>query len=197
MKLDDVSRRIKSILDKHRNLKLRRKSSHDQSEKSSNSFQIESEITEKLDKVFLLTIATFNVTASDPISYSMSTEYILKNMRSLQLFVCTQIKGQPDFIVKNKKDQIGFSLKRIMSGLSTTYKEKCEAQANALYNMTIVRKLPTYLKRMAGSYPQSRQLIMDSAVKAIPHKDRTEIVLHLVYSKFVSKLGQMMTHFGP
>ena len=74
------------------------------SEKSSNSFQIESEITEKLDKIFLLTVATFNICASDPISYSITTDYILRNQKSLQIFVCTQIKGQPDFIIKHKKD---------------------------------------------------------------------------------------------
>lgn len=135
-------RKVKSILDKIRNLSiksssstptplLRRKSSHDMSEKSSASKDAASavpmvEVTERNDKIFMLTFATFHLSTTD-YSSSLSADYVLKNQRSIQLFACLSPKGaQPDFIIKNKKEQVGLSVKKCMLGLAEAYKTAIE-----------------------------------------------------------------------
>lgn len=53
--------------------------------------------------------------------------------------------------------------------------------ANCIYEKTIIRKLPTYLKKMAQVYPAYKNEIMDQLTKNFPHKDRPSIVNLLVY----------------
>ena len=204
-KLEDVSRRVKSMLDRHRNAKSRqdrekevkmvRRFSHDLSEKSSHSAILEAEITDKVEKITLLTIATFQ--QSETGEMSISADYILKNQRNLQAFICSGGKGQPDFVLKNKKWQVGLYLKRCMAGLVCVFKDQCWAQANAIYDQTVVRKLPTYLKRIAVRYPAYRSIIIDTAIKHFPHKDRPDIVTILVYSRFAAKLATMLQSCCP
>lgn len=206
VKLEDVSRRVKSILDRHRSAKSRqeakdvkmvRRFSHDLSEKSNHSSTptLEAEITDKVEKILLLTIATFQL--SESAETSISADYILKNQRNLQAFICNSGKGQPDFVLKNKKWQVGLYLKRCMAGLVCAFKDQCQTQAEAIYRQTVVRKLPTYLKRIAVSYPGYRANIIDAAIKHFPHKDRLDIVTILVYSKFVAKLATMLQSCCP
>lgn len=99
--MEDVSRRVKSILDRHRSAKIRqdrekdvkmvRRYSHDLSEKSNHTPVLEAEITDKAEKILLLTIATFQ--QSETAETSISADYILKNQRNLQAFVCSGAKG--------------------------------------------------------------------------------------------------------
>lgn len=93
-KLEDVWRKVKSILDKIRNQScklqnadkpplLRRKSSVDMSEKSFASKDANSavpmvEVTERNDKIFMLTFATFHLSTIDN-SSSLTADYVLKN----------------------------------------------------------------------------------------------------------------------
>lgn len=39
-----------------------------------------------------------------------------------------------------------------MVGLVEVYKDKLLAQSNQIYDNTIIRKLPTYLKKIASDY---------------------------------------------
>ena len=50
------------------------------------------EVTDRYDKIFMLTFATFHLSTID-YSSSVSAEYILKNQRSIQLFACQVQKG--------------------------------------------------------------------------------------------------------
>lgn len=85
------------------------------------------EVTERNDKIFMLTFATFHLSTID-YSSSLSADYVLKNQRSIQLFACHAQKGsqQPDFIIKNKKEQVGLSVKKCMLGLAEAYKSAIE-----------------------------------------------------------------------
>ena len=84
------------------------------------------EVTERNDKIFMLTFATFHLSTTD-YSSSLSADYVLKNQRSIQLFACLSPKGaQPDFIIKNKKEQVGLSVKKCMLGLAEAYKTAIE-----------------------------------------------------------------------
>jgi hypothetical protein len=175
---------------------MQRRLSYDLSEKSNHSVTIEAEITDKVEKIMLLTIATFQL--SDSAETAISADYILKNQRNLQAFICAAGgKGQPDFILRNKKWQVGLYLKRCMAGLVIAFKHECQAQADAIYNQTVVRKLPTYLKRIAVSYPTYRAGIIEAAIKHFPHKDRSCIVSILVYAKFAAKLAGMLQAVCP
>lgn len=48
-----------------------------------------------------------------------------------------------------------------MIGLIDHYKDKLEAQATEIYENTIIRKLPTYLKRIAEVYPNFKNEILE------------------------------------
>lgn len=83
-----------------------------------------------------------------------------------------------------------------MLGLAEAYKKAIEKQAEDIYEKTIIRKLPTYVKKVALSYPSYRAAIMDALIKAVPHKDRNDLVVMLVYWKFASRLVQMLGKGG-
>ena len=52
-----------------------------------------------------------------------------------------------------------------MVGLIEWYKAQIEEQASKIYENTIIRKLPTYLKKIAQAYPSSyKALILDRLV---------------------------------
>lgn len=48
-----------------------------------------------------------------------------------------------------------------MIGLVNDFKDKIDQQAKQIYENTIIRKLPTFLKKVAQDYPNSRGIIMD------------------------------------
>lgn len=64
--------------------------------------------------------------------------------------------------------------------------------ANCIYEKTVIRKLPTYLKKLAQVYPAYKNEIMDQLTKNFPHKDRPSIVNLLVYQRFALKLASML-----
>ena len=68
-----------------------------------------------------------------------------------------------------------------MIGLIEQLKNQVELQANQIYENTIIRKLPTYLKKLAQVYPQCKMEILNQLLKNFPHKDRPQIVGLLVY----------------
>jgi hypothetical protein len=56
-----------------------------------------------------------------------------------------------------------------------------EIQANQIYDNTIIRKLPTYLKKISENYPSYKISILENLVKNFPHKDKPSIVSLLIY----------------
>lgn len=80
-----------------------------------------------------------------------------------------------------------------MIGLTEFYKDQIENQANTIYDNTIIRKLPTYLKKIAQMYPAFKTEILNQLVKNFPHKDRPQIVSLLIYQKFAMKLADMLS----
>jgi hypothetical protein len=64
------------------------------------------------------------------------------------------------------------STKKCMIGLTDHYKDKLEAQATEIYENTIIRKLPTYLKRIAEVYPNFKNEILEQLTKSFPHQAR-------------------------
>ena len=73
-----------------------------------------------------------------------------------------------------------------------TYKDQIEDQASKIYDNTIIRKLPTYLKKIAQVYPAYKNEILEQMIKNFPHKERPQIVGLLVYQKFAQKLAAML-----
>ena len=73
-----------------------------------------------------------------------------------------------------------------------TYKDQIENQASKIYDNTIIRKLPTYLKKIAQVYPAYKNEILEQMIKNFPHKERPQIVGLLVYQKFAQKLAAML-----
>jgi hypothetical protein len=71
----------------------------------------------------------------------------------------TQYSKQPDLFLRNspKQDQLkqedAVSIKKCMAGLIDFFKDSIEEQVNLIYDNTIIRKIPTYLKKIAQSYP--------------------------------------------
>lgn len=66
----------------------------------------------------------------------------------------------PDFFLKQKHDaeckfklEDAISIKKCMIGLVEYYKDQIEKQVDLIYENTIIRKLPTYLKKITQSYP--------------------------------------------
>jgi len=76
--------------------------------------------------------------------------------------------------------------------LIETYKDQIENQASKIYDNTIIRKLPTYLKKIAQVYPAYKNEILEQMIKNFPHKERPQIVGLLVYQKFAQKLAAML-----
>lgn len=59
-----------------------------------------------------------------------------------------------------------------MAGLIDYFKNSIEEQVNLIYDNTIIRKIPTYLKKIVQSYPACQKEILEHMVKNFPHKDR-------------------------
>ena len=72
-------------------------------------------------------------------------------------------------------------MKKCVYGLVDYYKSQVEEQVEKIYDNTIIRKLPTYPKKIAQMYPSSQKEILDALVKNFPHKDKPNIVSLLVY----------------
>jgi len=68
-----------------------------------------------------------------------------------------------------------------MNGLTEQFKDMIEKQATEIYDNTIIRKLPTYLKKIAQTYPACKGEILNQLSNSFPHKDRPQIVTLLVY----------------
>mmetsp|Transcript_6149 Transcript_6149/g.9884 ORF Transcript_6149/g.9884 Transcript_6149/m.9884 type:complete len:90 (+) Transcript_6149:1639-1908(+) len=64
------------------------------------------------------------------------------------------------------------SFRKCMTMLNEFFKHVLEQQAAAIYEGTIVRKLPTYLKKLAEMYPSQRDLIVDLTLRCFPHKEK-------------------------
>lgn len=52
------------------------------------------------------------------------------------------------------------SIKKCIMGLTEAFKDQLEQQTNEIYDKTIIKKLPTYLKKIVQSYPAKRQEIV-------------------------------------
>jgi len=90
------------------------------------------------------------------------------------------------------------SFKKCMAGLNEYYKTMIDKQANAIFEGTIVRKLPTFFKKLAEAFPSHKEFILDQTIKCFPHKDKPSIVAMLVYQRFAFKLAAMLsTHLCP
>jgi hypothetical protein len=70
------------------------------------------------------------------------------------------------------KQEDAVSIKKCMAGLIDYFKSSIEEQVNLIYDNTIIRKIPTYLKKIAQSYPASQKEILEHLIKNFPHKDR-------------------------
>ena len=68
-----------------------------------------------------------------------------------------------------------------MVGLVNEYKHKIDEQAKKIYDNTIIRKLPTYLKKIVEEYPSCQQQVMDRVIKCFPYKDKPSIIGMLIY----------------
>lgn len=138
-------------------------------------------MADQIEKIFVLTLLTFH---TDSLIQSRT---ILEQQQNIQVLVgCSHYK-QPEFyinVVTAEKTLDGAKLaltKKCMTGLTEKYKEEIEAQANEIYDHTIIRKLPTYLKKIAQMYPNAKNLILEQLSSNFPHKDRPQIVSLLVY----------------
>jgi hypothetical protein len=108
------------------------------------------EITDRLERIFLLTLISFH--QNDKISPSK----FLEN-KGIKLYVgYTQYSKQPDIFLKTTpkgdgqlKQEEAVSIKKCMTGLVEFFKSQIEVQVNQIYDNTIIRKLPTYLKKIA------------------------------------------------
>jgi hypothetical protein len=198
-KTEDVNKKAKSILEKYKGvIASRHKNSMDATsspEKMSDSGSKHShytnsklqegktvEITDKNDKIFIFTLMTYHR------GKKLAAKNILENQRSIKLYVGFTQNKWPDFFLKQKQDgdykfkiEDAISIKKCMSGLVEQYKDQIEAQANQIYENTVIRKLPTYLKKIAQSYPAFQKSIVDQLVKNFPRKDKPQIVSLLVY----------------
>jgi hypothetical protein len=67
-----------------------------------------------------------------------------------------------------------------------------EKQANEIYENTIIRKLPTYLKKISERYPSYKNIILENVIKNFPHKEKPQIVSLLIYQKFAIKLASLL-----
>lgn len=107
------------------------------------------EVTDKNEKIFILTLMTLHM------GNKLSIKNILENQKSIKLFVGFTQNKWPDFFLKQKHDaeskfkiEDAISIKKCMNGLVQHYKDQIENQVNQIYENTIIRKLPTYLKKI-------------------------------------------------
>ena len=70
------------------------------------------------------------------------------------------------------KQEDAVSIKKCIAGLVDSFKCQIEEQVNLIYDNTIIRKLPTYLKKIAQSYPACQKEILSHVIKNFPHKDK-------------------------
>ena len=101
----------------------------------------------------MLTLITFH--HNDKIS----PKVIMENQKSVKLYVgYTQHSKQPDIFLKTcqppkvevtLKQEDAVSIKKCIAGLVDSFKCQIEEQVNLIYDNTIIRKLPTYLKKIA------------------------------------------------
>jgi len=189
LKTEDVNKKARFILEKYKGIiSSKHKNSMDglsSHEKLSDSGSKHShytnsklqeqkfvEVTDRNEKIFIFTLMTFHM------GNKLSAQTILQNQKSLKLFVGFTQNKWPDFFLKSKQDDTKFkiedaiSIKKCMSGLVERYKDQIEEQADKIYENTIIRKLPTYLKKITQSYPATQKFILDQLVKNFPHKDR-------------------------
>ena len=114
-----------------------------------------------MDKVFLLTLLTFDENSD------LDMNFIQKNQKSIRVYVTVthpnSNKCLIEFFVKLGKDRQtdGFQLRKCIIGLTERFKDELEKQADAIYENTIIRKLPTYIKKIAQSYAGYRAEILD------------------------------------
>ena len=59
------------------------------------------------------------------------------------------------------KQEEAVSIKKCIAGLVDFFKTQIEEQVNLIYENTIIRKLPTYLKKIAQSYPACQKEILE------------------------------------
>jgi len=194
-KLEDVIKKAKLILDKHNvQLQLRSKNSNDMSYSDSESkyshsiTQVKpeaklSEVTEQHDKVFLLSLFSFHI---DGI---LTPDAILQDQ--IQILV-GQSKFKPaEFLLKFGEDNAtkAVSIKKCIMGLTDKFKDEIETQTSTIYEKTIIKKLPTYLKKIVQTYPSKMEEIVSQLISNFPHKERPSIVTLLVYQRFSLKLA--------
>ena len=52
------------------------------------------------------------------------------------------------------------SIQKCLRGLTEKFKDEIEAQANLIYENTIIKKIPTYLKKLVATYPGRKHEIL-------------------------------------
>lgn len=88
------------------------------------------------------------------------------------------------------------SIKKCLMGLTEKFKDEIETQTSAIYEKTIIKKLPTYLKKIVQTYPAKKDEIMQQLIQNFPHKDRPSVVTLLVYQRFSLKLAALLDDKG-
>ena len=83
-----------------------------------------------------------------------------------------------------------------MRGLTEKFKDEIETQANLIYENTIIKKIPTYLKKLVNTYPGRKHEILTHLTQNFPHKDRPQIIPLLVYQRFAMKLAGILEDKG-
>lgn len=70
-----------------------------------------------------------------------------------------------------------------------------EKQAKQIYDTTIIKKLPTYIRKVLESFPAKKSMIVNHMVQSFPHKDKPIVTL-LIYQRFILKLAELLDGRG-
>lgn len=114
------------------------------------------EITGQQDKIFLLTLFSFHIDNVLPPSQ------ILEQQQQIQILVGQSNFKPADFFLKIEDAAAKpVSIKKCLMGLTEAYKNELEKQTSEIYEKTVIKKLPTYLKKVVQSYPAKRQEVVN------------------------------------
>ena len=107
---------------------------------------------------------------------------------------CAAFKSA-EFYLKFSSDTppVLFSVKKCMMGVTESYKNEIQTQAKQIFENTIIRKIPAYLKKIVERYPASAKTeVVNQVLANFPHKDKLQIVSLLVYQRFAIKLASTL-----
>jgi hypothetical protein len=85
-------------------------------------------------------------------------------------------------------------IQKCIQGLTQSFKDQIEAQAKKIYETTIIKKIPTYIKKILEQFPSKKQEIVDQMITNFPHKEKP-IVTMLIYQRFILKLADLLDSF--